>query len=81
MDFYGNPLVSTTSPSTTRPSDTRPPELNVPRSGPIIPTSGGHRWDGEIDLDVQVSHAMAPGANIILYVGNGELPISTAVAA
>ncbi|HKT21635.1 MAG TPA: S53 family peptidase, partial [Nitrososphaerales archaeon] len=58
-----------------------PPSFKVSPIGPYNPNLGTPlNWAGEIDLDVQVSHAMAPGANIILYAANGELPLSSAVA-
>ncbi len=33
--------------------------------------SGASAWDGEIALDVEASHTMAPGANIVLVMTNG----------
>src|SRR5580704_4158085 len=58
-----------------------PPSFTVSPIGPYNPNLGStFGWDGEIDLDVQSSHAMAPGANIILYAANGELPLASAVA-
>ncbi|HVB95126.1 MAG TPA: protease pro-enzyme activation domain-containing protein [Nitrososphaerales archaeon] len=58
-----------------------PPSFTVSPIGPYNPNLGSALgWDGEIDLDVQTSHAMAPGANIILYAGNGALPLSAVIA-
>ena len=83
LDFYGNPLIS--SDLATFDQDfgiPAPPNFSISPIGPYDPNLGEPLgWDGEIDLDVQVSHAMAPDANIVLYAGNGELPLSTAVAA
>jgi subtilase family serine protease len=55
--------------------------LHVIPIGPYDPGLGAVTgWDGEISLDVESAHAMAPGAAIDLYIGNGALPISAAVA-
>jgi subtilase family serine protease len=83
LDFYGYPLVSQDlalyDSSYGYPA---PPSFTVSPIGPYNPNLGSaFGWDGEIDLDVQSSHAMAPGASIILYAANGELPLSSAVAA
>lgn len=59
-----------------------PPSFTITPIGPYNPNLGTTTgWDGEIDLDVQVSHAMAPGANVVLYAANGDLPLSAAIAA
>ncbi|MDA4118418.1 MAG: protease pro-enzyme activation domain-containing protein [Thaumarchaeota archaeon] len=59
-----------------------PPSFSVSPIGPYNPNLGSQTgWDGEIDLDVQVSHAMAPSADIILYAANGGLSLAAAVAA
>jgi subtilase family serine protease len=83
LDFYGNPLVANdlaTYDSTY--GYPAPPSFRVSPIGPYNPNLGSATsWDGEIDLDVQSSHAMAPGANIILYAANGALPLAAAVAA
>ena len=58
-----------------------PPSFSIFPIGPYNPNLGSaFGWDGEIDLDVQVSHAMAPGANIVLYAANGGLSLAAAVA-
>jgi subtilase family serine protease len=58
-----------------------PPSFSVVPIGPYNPNLGTPLgWDGEIDLDVQVSHAMAPGASITLYAANGALSLSAAIA-
>ena len=55
--------------------------LRVIPIGPYNPGIGTLTgWDGEISLDVQAAHSMAPGAAIDLYIANGALPIAAQVA-
>ena len=83
LDFYGYPLVAQDlAQFDSTYGYPAPPSFTVTPIGPYNPNLGSALgWDGEIDLDVQSSHAMAPGANIILYPANGALPLSAAVAA
>ena len=83
LDFYGNPLVARDlALYDSTYGYPAPPSFKVTSIGPYNPNLGSATaWDGEIDLDVQSSHAMAPGANIILYAANGALSLSAAVAA
>lgn len=83
LDFYGNPRVSQDlALYDSTYGYPAPPSFSISPIGPYNPNLGAATdWDAEIDLDVQVSHAMAPGASIVLYAANGELPLSTAVAA
>jgi len=83
LDFFGSPFaqqdLATFDQTYGYPT---PPSFKVSPIGLYNPNLGvAFGWDGEIDLDIQVSHAMAPGANIILYAANGALPLSTAIAA
>ena len=82
LDFYGYPHVAQDlALYDSTYGFAAPPSFTVSPIGPYNPNLGSvFGWDGEIDLDVQSSHAMAPGANIILYAANGELPLSSAVA-
>jgi len=83
LDFYGYPLVAQDlAKYDSTYGYPAPPSFTVSPIGPYNPNLGSALgWDGEIDLDVQSSHAMAPGANIVLYAANGALPLSAAVAA
>ena len=83
LDFYGYPLVAQDlAQFDSMYGYQAPPSFTISPIGPYNPNLGSALgWDGEIDLDVQSSHAMAPGANIILYPANGALPLSAAVAA
>ncbi len=82
LDFYGNSQVAQDLAIYDKTFGfPEPPNFTITPIGQYNPNLGtAFGWDGEIDLDVQVSHAMAPGANIILYAANGALPLSTAVA-
>ncbi len=82
LDFYGYSLVAQDLAAyDTTYGVPAPPSFTISPIGPYNPNLGTPLgWDGEIDLDVQVSHTMAPGANVILYAANGELPLSAAIA-
>lgn len=82
LDFYGYSLIGQDLALYDKTYGyPAPPSFTVAPIGPYNPNLGSSLgWDGEIDLDVQVSHAMAPGANIVLYAANGGLPLSTAIA-
>ncbi len=66
LDFYGYPLVAQDlAQFDSTYGYPAPPSFKVSPIGPYNPNLGSALgWDGEIDLDVQSSHAMAPGANI-----------------
>lgn len=58
-----------------------PPNFTVVPIGPYDPNIGILTgWADEISGDVELSHAMAPGANITLYVANGALPLGPVIA-
>jgi subtilase family serine protease len=82
LDFYGNPYIrgqlSYYDQIYGLPA---PPSFNVVPIGPYDPNMGiATGWDGEISLDVESSHTMAPLANITLYIANGNLPLVTPIA-
>jgi subtilase family serine protease len=83
LDFYGYSLVSQDLALYDKTYGyPAPPSFTVSPIGPYNPNLGTPLgWDGEIDLDVQASHSMAPGANVVLYAANGELPLSSDIAA
>jgi subtilase family serine protease len=82
LDFYGYPLVAQDLAAYDKTYRfPAPPSFNVSAIGPYNPNLGASLgWAEEINLDVQVSHAMAPGANIVLYAANGALSLASAVA-
>jgi Predicted protease len=58
-----------------------PPNFTVVPVGPYDPNLGiTSGWAGEISLDVEAAHSMAPGANITLYIANLNLPLSSILA-
>lgn len=58
-----------------------PPSITVVPVGPYNPNLGDEfQASIEVSLDVEASHAMAPGANITVYVGNGALPWAPIIA-
>lgn len=58
-----------------------PPNFTVVPIGPYDPNLGlASGWAGEISLDVEIAHTMAPKASIILYIANLNLPLFTAIA-
>lgn len=58
-----------------------PPSFKISPIGPYVPIVGViDGWAEEISLDVEVSHAMAPGANMILYIANYNLPFAPVIA-
>ncbi len=59
-----------------------PPSLKIVPVGPNNPNEGVTYFGipGEEDLDVEVSHSMAPGANITIYSADEALPESPVIA-
>jgi len=82
LDFYGDPYIAQQlayfDKVTGLPD---PPNFTIVPIGPYNPNLGIITgWAGEISLDVEVAHAMAPKANIILYIGNPNLPLSAVIS-
>ncbi|AOL15501.1 peptidase S53 [Sulfolobus sp. A20] len=82
LDFYGDPYIYQQlvyfDKVTGLPN---PPNFTVIPIGPYNPNLGILTgWAGEISLDVEVAHTMAPKANIILYIANDELPLASIIA-
>ncbi len=80
LDFDGDAYIAQQLQYFDEVSGLPSSSLHVIPIGPYDPGLGAVTgWDGEISLDVESAHAMAPGASIDLYIGNGALPISAAV--
>ena len=82
LDFFGDPYVvqdlSTFDKVVGLPN---PPSFQIIPIGPYNPNLGVVTgWVYEIDLDVEVAHAMAPNASLVLYVANPALPLSAIIA-
>jgi subtilase family serine protease len=77
LDFYGSPTVTQDLKDFDRIFGIQsPPSFKIKPIGAYDPNLGVITgWDGEIALDVESANAMAPGANITLYVANGALPL------
>jgi subtilase family serine protease len=77
LDFYGSPTVTQDLKDFDRIFGIQPPpSFKIKPIGAYDPNLGVVTgWDGEIALDVESANAMAPGANITLYVANGALPL------
>ena len=82
LEFGGDPYISQElavyDQETGLPA---PPSLSVVSVGPNNPSIGVvEETPGEEELDVEFSHAMAPGANITVYSGNYGEPLAPVIA-
>ncbi|WP_174448075.1 protease pro-enzyme activation domain-containing protein [Conexivisphaera calida] len=82
LDFYGDPYIAGQLAAFDSEFGIQgPPNFTVVPIGPYDPGIGIiEGWAGEISGDVEISHAMAPGANMTLYVANGALPLGSIIA-
>ena len=77
LDFYGDPtIVQQLAYFDKVYHIPPPPSFKIEYIGSPCPFGGIITgWNLEISLDVEVAHAIAPKANIILYVANPDLPL------
>jgi hypothetical protein len=84
VDAYGDPYIQSELNAFSKAFGipTTPVDV-ICVDGPCNYTSGiTEGWNGEIALDVEWAHAMAPGANICLWIGSTSAePLYDAVAA
>ncbi|HXW95365.1 MAG TPA: hypothetical protein VEJ19_06650, partial [Nitrososphaerales archaeon] len=81
LDFYGSPTISSDLAQFDATYGIPNATLNILPIGPYDPSLGANvGWSTEVALDVEASHAMAPGATIDLYAANGALPLSAVLA-
>lgn len=82
LDFGGNPYIKyQLSYYDQLYNLPNPTNFTITPIGPYDPNMGiATGWDGEISLDVESSHTMAPGANINLYIANLNLNLAPAIA-
>jgi subtilase family serine protease len=81
LDYYGSPTIASDLAKFDRTFGFPNSTLNIIPVGPYDPSLGAAvGWSTEVSLDVEASHAMAPGASIDLYVANGALPFSVPLA-
>jgi subtilase family serine protease len=82
LDFYGDPYIAQQLQYFDQLYGVPASPFTVTSIGPYNPSLGVYEgWDGEISLDVESVHAMAPHAGIDLYIANAALPLSSAIAA
>jgi len=82
LDFYGDPsIVQQLAYFDKVYHIPPPPSFKIEYIGQPDPFDGILTgWNLEISLDVEVSHAVAPGANIILYMTNPNVPLPYVLA-
>ncbi|WP_291765587.1 protease pro-enzyme activation domain-containing protein [Caldivirga sp. UBA161] len=82
IDFFGDPyIVSQLMQFDNATGLPNPPGFNIIPIGPYNPNLGVYNgWAYEISLDVEAAHAIAPKANITLYVANPALPLAAVIA-
>ncbi|MDG6931740.1 MAG: peptidase S53 [Nitrososphaerota archaeon] len=81
LDFYGDPYISQQLAAFDRQYGLPAANFSVVPVGQYDPNLGiATGWAEEISGDVELAHAMAPEANITLYVANGALPIGAVIA-
>ncbi|MUM65680.1 S8 family serine peptidase [Acidianus infernus] len=81
LDFCGDPYIFQQLAYFDKVTGLPPTNFTVIPIGPYNPSTGIITgWAGEISLDVEVAHAMAPKANITLYIANGALSLPAVIA-
>lgn len=81
LDFYGSPTITSDLKAFDKQFGFPDPSFSIVPIGPYDPNLGAATgWSTEISLDVEVSHAMAPGASVYLYVGNGAISLVDAIS-
>ena len=81
LDFYGSPTVVGDLKLFDSTFGFPDAKFTITPVGPYDPGLGASvGWSTEVSLDVEASHAMAPGAAIDMYVANGALPLAVPLA-
>jgi subtilase family serine protease len=81
LDFYGSPTIAGDLSLFDRTFGFPDASFTITPIGPYDPNLGASLgWSTEISLDVETSHAMAPGASVDLYVANGALSLTDAIS-
>jgi subtilase family serine protease len=81
LDFYGSPTIASDLQSFDQIFGFPNPSFTITPIGPYAPNLGvSVGWSTEVSLDVEMSHAMAPGAAVQLYAANGALTLADALA-
>ncbi len=82
LDFGGDPYIKAQLSYYDKQFNvSAPPHFNIVPIGPYEPVYGLiSGWSGEISLDVESSHTMAPGANITLYIANLDCDLAPIIS-
>jgi subtilase family serine protease len=81
VDFYGSPTVEEDLQLFNERYGFPQAKLNIISIGPYNPNLGAYLgWSTEVALDVQMAHAMAPKAELDLYVASGSLSVASIIA-
>ncbi len=81
LDYFGDPTLYQEVAYFDGMEGLPPTNITVVPIGPYNPDLGvATGWSLEEDLDVETIHSMAPRARIIVYVANGNVPLSAAIA-
>jgi subtilase family serine protease len=81
LDFYGSPTIEQDLSLFDERFGFPDPTFNIIPLAPYNPNLGvSLSWSGEVSLDVELAHAMAPKAAIDLYVTNGALSFAADLA-
>jgi len=81
LDYYGSPTLGSDLSLFDKTFGIPDTTVNIIPVGPYDPDLGPSvGWSTEVSLDVEASHAMAPGASLDVYVANGALPLSVPLA-
>lgn len=81
LDFGGDPYIQEELDSYDSFYGLPNVNVSVVPIGPYNPMMGiATGWNGEIAMDVESSHTMAPYANITLYIGNMDYSLAQVIA-
>ncbi|MUN28390.1 protease pro-enzyme activation domain-containing protein [Sulfuracidifex metallicus] len=82
LDFYGDPYINQELAYYDQLYNiSNPPYFKIVPIGPYDPNLGIETgWAGEISLDVESSHTIAPNAGITLFIANGNLPLYSIIS-
>jgi subtilase family serine protease len=81
LDFFGSPSVGQDLKTFDHRFKIPDSNFSVKAIGPYDPNLGVYNtWNIEIALDAEVSHAMAPKADEIMYIANNALTFSDVIA-
>ncbi len=81
LDFFGSPTVTPDLSQFDKTFGFQDTNFAITPIVPYNPNLGvANGWSTEVALDVEISHAMAPGASINMYVTTGALPFVADIA-